>query len=76
MDGDAYRPLSTDEAKVRLLEVSHDAGVVSWIRRNPGNAVTYAVIGGLILGSTPSLRRSISRMAIAAAPILLSRLRS
>ncbi len=67
------RPLTTEEAKARLRLVSREAGVGPWVRRNPVAATTYAVLGGIVLGSAPNLRRTLSRAALAALPWLMRR---
>ncbi|WP_303906254.1 hypothetical protein [Thiohalomonas denitrificans] len=67
------RPLTTEEAKARLRYVSREIGAGPWVRRNPLAATTYAVLGGIVLGSAPNLRRSLSRAVVALLPLLMRR---
>lgn len=67
------RPLTTAEAKerLRLAAEVHTPGY--WISHNTGKALLWAVVGGVLLGSAPNLRRNLSRIALAALPVWLAR---
>jgi hypothetical protein len=65
--------LTTAEAKARLREVAGRVGFTHYVQHNPYNTVAYALIGGLLLGGAPWLRRAVLRMAVSGLPLLLLR---
>lgn len=67
------RPLTTEEAKARLRQVSRETGMKPWVRRHPLPATGYAVLAGFLLGSAPNLRRNLGRTLLAALPRLMRR---
>jgi hypothetical protein len=56
-------PLTTDEAKTRLRRAAGELGVSAWVRRQPLQALSTALLAGLFLGSQSGEKRA----AVAAA---------
>lgn len=65
--------LTTAEAKARLREVAGQVGFTRYVQHNPYHTVAYALVGGLLLGSAPRLRRAIMKTAVTGLPLLLLR---
>lgn len=57
MDRDTARPLSVEEAKVRLRTAAEQARPSTWVRRHPLPALGVALLGGFIAGrlQTPAV---------------------
>ncbi|MEJ2346225.1 MAG: hypothetical protein P8076_04365 [Gammaproteobacteria bacterium] len=63
MDRSATEPLTTDEAKARLKKAAGEIGVSAWVRRQPLQALSAALLAGVFLGSQSGEKRA----AVAAA---------
>lgn len=53
------QPLTTQEAKARLVETAADSRLVEWTRDHPLQGVSVAFLSGLLVGSSADARRAI-----------------
>jgi hypothetical protein len=58
------KPLTPEEAKLRLRRTARNAGFSAWVRRKPLRAVALGLAAGVILGSSPRTRDLIIRTLI------------
>lgn len=62
MDRPTNEPLTPAQAKERLRAAAREAGVASWVRRHPWQALVGGVSAGFVMGSLPpDIRRSLGR---------------
>lgn len=50
MDNREIAPLTTEQAKLRLLDALDRCGPASWVRAHPWISVGAALVGGLVIG--------------------------
>jgi len=57
-------PLTTAEAKTRLREAAGEFGVSAWVRRQPLQALSAALLAGVFLGSQSAEKRAALAAAV------------
>jgi hypothetical protein len=60
MERTTSHPLTPEEAKRRLREAAAATGPSAWVRRHPGDALLFALIGGLFMGAYPDASRRLA----------------
>ncbi len=64
MDRRPTEPLTTAEAKINLRLAADRISPERWVRQRTGEAAVVALVGGVIVGSSPNVRRLLTRMLV------------